>query len=44
MYRELSGGGYSHLIFQKTIILARVTTCRTLPFGGRTYLGSVRML
>ena len=24
--------------------LARVTTCRTLPFGGRIHLGSVRML
>ena len=29
------GGGYSLLIFKKH--LARMSACRTLPFGGRTH-------
>jgi hypothetical protein len=34
------GGGYSLLIFKKD--LARVTACRTLPFGGRTHTSRER--
>lgn len=34
------GGGYSLLILKKD--LARVTACRTLPFGGRTHTSRER--
>jgi hypothetical protein len=34
------GGGYSLLIFKKD--LARVTACRTLPFGGRAHTSRER--